>query len=394
MIRSKRWATAALAAAVMVSGASAVRAADIFAPGDFTLAIDTDPPGSLSRIPGEGENAAKAIDGLGVGATGTKYLNFAKENSGFIVTPGASIVQSLTLVTANDAPARDPASYQLFGTNQAITSARHSLGNAETWTLISSGALALPTGRRELATPPVDIANGTSYSSYKLIFPTLRDTAAANSMQIGEVQFFSAPGAGGSAILAPSNPILEIDTDAVPNSRYPTAPNNEGPANAVDANVATKYLNFGKERSGLIVTPAKGATVAKSMRLVTANDAPGRDPASYEIYGTNSPISSTDNSNGLAENWTLISSGSISLPGDPAVNNDARGLPGELVAFGDNTTSYTSYKILFPDNKADVGNADSIQFAEIQLFDQVPEPGAIGLLGLGAVALCGRRRKA
>ena len=389
MQSKKPWASAALAAAVLAGAASVTSAQEIFAPGDFVIAIDADPAGSLSRIPGEGENAAKAIDGLAFGDTGTKYLNFAKENSGFIVTPAApSTVQSMTLVTANDREDRDPASYALFGTNGPVTSTRHSLGNAETWTLISQGSLSLPIERRTLA-PTVDIANSTAYNSYRLIFPTLRDTAAANSMQIGEVQFFTAPGAGGNPILAPTNPIVEIDTDPSPNSRHPT---NEGPANAIDQNVGSKYLNFGKENSGLIVTPQKGATVAKSMRLVTANDAPGRDPARYEIYGTNNAITSTNNSQGLAENWTLISSGVVTLPGDPAINNDARGVPGELVVFANNNTPYTSYRILFPDNKADVANADSIQFAEVQIFDQVPEPGTIGLVGV-AVALLGVRRR-
>ena len=47
----------------------------------------------------------------------TKYLNFDQLNTGFTVTPaiGLSVVQCLTLTSANDAPERDPASYQLAG---------------------------------------------------------------------------------------------------------------------------------------------------------------------------------------------------------------------------------------------------------------------------------------
>jgi hypothetical protein len=145
---------------------------------------------------------------------------------------------------------------------------------------------------------------------------------------------------------------------AVPqgNSSYP---GDESPIRALDGNPSTKYLNFGEQNSGLIITPASGASIVRSMRLTTANDAVERDPTSYEIWGTNSLISSADNSTGLAENWTLISSGTLSLP-------DSRGADGPLVSFA-NSTSYTSYKILFPTVK-NTAAANSMQIADIRLY--------------------------
>ncbi len=148
------------------------------------------------------------------------------------------------------------------------------------------------------------------------------------------------------------------------NSSYPTT---ESPIHALDGNPSTKYLNFGEQNSGLIIRPASGASIVRSMRLTTANDAPDRDPASYEIYGTNSPITSTDNSTGLAENWTLISSGTLSLPA-------ARLTDGPLVSFA-NSTSYTSYKILFPTVK-NAGGANSMQVADIRLYQTSGGTGA------------------
>src|SRR6187551_3394399 len=76
-------------------------------------------------------------------------------------------------------------------------------------------------------------------------------------------------------LLDTSDTAIAIDTNAVfsLNGRYPGA---EGPANAVDGNPATKYLNFGREGSGLIVTPFAPIPV-ESFRITTANDAPGRD---------------------------------------------------------------------------------------------------------------------
>lgn len=108
----------------------------------------------------------------------------------------------------------------------------------------------------------------------------------------------------GGPVLSPTDPILAIDVDS-PSSRsnYPGA---EGPTNALDDLDFTKYLNFGRRNSGLIITPAAGATTVGSMIFRTANDEPARDPASWRLYGTNDPISSLDNSAGDAENWTLI----------------------------------------------------------------------------------------
>ena len=67
-----------------------------------------------------------------------------------------------------------------------------------------------------------------------------------------------------------------MDTNAVfgLNGRYPT---NEDPTNAIDG-TADKYLNFGKEGAGFIVTPFAPIAV-ESFQITTANDAPGRDPA-------------------------------------------------------------------------------------------------------------------
>jgi hypothetical protein len=72
------------------------------------------------------------------GSDTTKWLSFGRAFSGLIVTPsgGASIVQSLSFTTGGDAPERDPIAYQLFGTNDGITSVDNSTGLAENWTLM------------------------------------------------------------------------------------------------------------------------------------------------------------------------------------------------------------------------------------------------------------------
>ncbi len=150
--------------------------------------------GGANNWPG-GEPPEAAIDGVG-----QKYLNFGELNTGFLVTPsvgaaaGGTRATSIKLWTANDAPDRDPASYSLFGTNSVI------IGGGpfalSSFSLISSGSLALPTTRNTGGAAPLDdansqtvsFANAQAFRSYLVIFPTVKNEAGANSMQIAEVQ--------------------------------------------------------------------------------------------------------------------------------------------------------------------------------------------------------------
>jgi len=136
----------------------------------------------------------EAIDGITAGA-GAKYLNSGRENSGFIVTPalGSSVVTSFQLWTANDTEARDPASWELYGTNDAIVSVHHGDGmGGENWTPIASGPVSLPSERNVIG-PLVTFANSTAYKSYKMVFPTVKNAAATTQMQIAEIQFRGGP---------------------------------------------------------------------------------------------------------------------------------------------------------------------------------------------------------
>jgi hypothetical protein len=302
------------------------------------FAIDTIPGPSGSIYP-SGEAPLEAIDGLN--ESSSKYLNNSGANSGFIVTPalGSSIVQSLQLTTANDSVNRDPASYQLFGTNESIVSTDNSYGLGENWTLIQEGLVALPPERLTVG-ELVPVTNTTSYTSYKLLFPTLK--GVNQLMQIGEASLFSTPeGTPESDILNAGDPILAINA-------------------TVQVGVNTKYVNLGRENSGFIVTPQAGSKIITGFQISTANDQEGRDPASFELYGTNDTIASTDNSQGTGENWTLIASDVLALPTE-------RLTAGDLVPIT-NSTAYTSYKLVFPTRK-NAADTASLQFSQIQFFD-------------------------
>src|SRR6185295_4468288 len=132
------------------------------------------------------EVAANAIDG----SSGTKYLNFDKLNTGFNVTPakGPSIVTGMRFTTANDAAERDPTSFTLEGTTGDILNGPWSLIVSNVTGLTNVPATATP---RQFPGPIISFENGVSYTSYRLRFPTVRDAAAANSMQISEVEFLN-----------------------------------------------------------------------------------------------------------------------------------------------------------------------------------------------------------
>ena len=169
------------------------------------------------NIPGNnwpgGEAPGFAIDGVG-----QKYLNFGQQNTGFAVTPsvGASVATSLTLWSANDAIERDPAFYEVWGSNEPAPAgfgAPNTLLPITAFTAISTGEVVLPETRNAGGDAALDVANSftvdfdnsVAYSSYLVVFPDVRDPSSANSMQIADVQLFDSAGDG---IFTPGDPIV------------------------------------------------------------------------------------------------------------------------------------------------------------------------------------------
>jgi len=348
----------ALFASVVLCSGQLANAFNVISPGDPILAID------LDFSTGSDSPGAEGVENILDGDSNTKYLNFGLGNTGFIATlPSPAAVQSFVLTTANDAPERDPASWSLFGTNETITTDDHGTGREQNWTLLDMGDLTLPDERFSVGNP-VDVSNTTTYSSYKMTYPTVKN--ADTIMQVADVSFFNAAAGGGTNVLmgtTPENLIPIRDVVPAPSSNSPAG---EAASFAIDRNNETKYLNFGEERSGIIVTPAVGPTVINGIQLTTANDAEARDPTSYEVYGTNDPITTPNNGIGNEDNWTLISSGATNLPVD-------RFTAGDVIPFS-SPAAFTSYRVIFPTVR-DAGAANSMQIAEIALL--APDQGTL-----------------
>ncbi len=149
-------------------------------------------------------------------------------------------------------------------------------------------------------------------------------------------------------------------TDGLPPSAFTpfttsgtsSSPDSESVAEAFDGAVSTKYLNFAGPGSGVTIDLGAGnQAVVNGLGLTTANDFPGRDPSSYELYG------SADGTT-----FALISSGQLAPPTE------------RFTAYPDvtfvNTTAYRYYRLVFPtvlstDDACEGGQC--VQIAEIRL---------------------------
>ncbi|MHC4326792.1 MAG: LamG-like jellyroll fold domain-containing protein [Planctomycetota bacterium] len=179
--------------------AQALVLADVTAPGDVVRGVpdDGDWPGA--------EPPPFAIDD----DTGTKYLHFKGEvqPTGFQIEPatGPTIVTGLTLTTANDSPNRDPASFELSGSNDSLDGPYELIAAGD----IADFAMADEWPRFTRNARAISFDNTTAYAYYQVMFPTVRDAGSANSMQIAEVELLHVPG--------PPQPVghWPLDGDAV-----------------------------------------------------------------------------------------------------------------------------------------------------------------------------------
>ncbi len=161
------------------------------------------------------------------------------------------------------------------------------------------------------------------------------DTTAASALApMSDVIYWYGPDIN---VLAASNAIVPSSTNS---------PAAEQSPNALDVNSATKYLNFDKLNTGFTVTPASATTV-RGIALTSANDAPERDPASYEVWGS-------------VDGATFVKIGSGAVPTFPE-----RFVRREM--YFDNAAAYTSYKVVFP-TVANATSANSMQIADVELL--------------------------
>jgi len=259
---------AAVGIAALLASAGTTFAQDVTRPGDPIVGFPVNWPA--------GEPPERAIDNT----ADNKYLNFAKLNTGFTVTPsGTGIVRGISIVSANDSPERDPVNFVLEGSNDA----------GATFVTIASGNLNTSTSRRALS--QVLFPNSTVYGQYRVTFPTVRNPGSANSMQVAEVRLITR-----GNILSNGDPFtVTYSPGAFPGG----AGGNENPTNLFDTRLGTKLGVDGGTLGPTIfdVTPALGASIVTSATVFGAADDAAfqnRTPTYITISGSNDGIIFTE----------------------------------------------------------------------------------------------------
>jgi hypothetical protein len=160
----------------MALAAPIVGPADITSPRDIVVGIPNDKDWPA------GESPMLTVDNR----SDTKFLHFKGElqPTGVQISPyaGPSIVIGLTFTTANDAPERDPVTFEFYGAN-----------GSDPWALIASGEIVDfngvdPWARFTKNATPITFENSAVYEHYQVIFPTVRNPLTANSMQIADIE--------------------------------------------------------------------------------------------------------------------------------------------------------------------------------------------------------------
>jgi hypothetical protein len=135
---------------------------------------------------------------------------------------------------------------------------------------------------------------------------------------------------------------------------------------------SSKYLNFDSgtavgQPSGFYVTPAIGSTVVGGVRFYAAGDSPERDPLTFTLAGSTAP--------GTNGPWVAIAADNTQIANTGGSSGTGRYMPSPNIMFTNtagastNTTSYRSYRVLFPFAGIRGPSQNSMQIGEVQFLN-------------------------
>lgn len=170
-------------------------------------------------------------------------------------------------------------------------------------------------------------------------------------------------------------PLRPLMTGYLPSSN--SSPLAQTADKAFDGDINSKYLNFDRFNTGVTISLSQGKVVS-GIQFTTAEDAVGRDPTSFVLYGSN------DNAA-----WVKIDNQPIAL-------SDYRQVSSNVYTIS-NTNAYVYYKIEFPSIKDTTCGQDcnSMQIAEIVFIYDENNPttsvdlGTTAMIPFPSVYCCG-----
>lgn len=132
-----------------------------------------------------GETAASAFDN----SSTTKWLDFANANPGTraswiqyrYANDARHVVTSYTITSANDAPSRDPANWQLLGSNDG----------GSTWSVLDQRTGETFSSRFQKRL--FSISNSQSFNIYRIQIDSVANASSANSVQLAEIELLGTP---------------------------------------------------------------------------------------------------------------------------------------------------------------------------------------------------------
>lgn len=165
----------------------------------YTAASVSGFPGSGGSTGGTGWPTAESPDKVNDGLASTKYLNFAKTNTGVILSYTAAMTANrIQLTTAADAPERDPVSIRIEGRT----------GSTQPWVTIAATLNVTPASNVRGLMQEFSFTNTTAYVDYRVTVLALRSPGLATSMQVAEIKLLNFTAA--YSALAPVSPAVRL----------------------------------------------------------------------------------------------------------------------------------------------------------------------------------------
>lgn len=253
----------------------------------------------------------------------TKWLTFDYTGWLSYEFPYPAKIAQYTITSGNDAPLRDPKTWQLEGSADGIF-----------WTRLDSRSNEVFATRFQRKT--YSFTNTTAYRFYRL---NISENSGEGILQLAELGLYGDYVFGSNADLTQPTASKITASD-----EYAAA--GEGRVQAFDNQQNTKWLVFNS--TGWLGYTFDKATVIDAYTITSANDVPGRDPKNWQLLGSND-----------GTNWTTVDTRS----------NETFATRFQTRSYlTTNTQAYRHYRLHVTANN----NSQILQIAEVQFISLNP----------------------